>query len=455
MIPSIRRRLLVLLIALNILSLSMVFIWVYRDATHEVEELFDANLAQSARVLLGLAVQEAKERSAQKIKIINPIEKRGHKYESKIAVVVRYANGAVMLQSASAPKLPFTTDVHGFQDYKVNDQLWRTFSLRDDETGTSIQVAESYAIRNELAGDIIRDTFMPFAFFIPILALLVWLSIGRSLAPLKRLAREVSRRHPDSLDPISIEQVPQEVLPLIESLNTLLVKLHGALENERRFTGDAAHELRTPLAAIKTQAQVLQRADNTGVFKHTINNILQGVDRATHLVEQLLTMARMDAQESVQDNEQTDLFAVTRSVISDYGQMAIDKSIEISLQTDCESCPVQGESNILGIMIRNLVDNGIRYTPERGKVIISIEVDKNGTRLCVTDTGPGISQEEHRHIFERFKRLPEGTSNGTGLGLSIVLRIAELHDAKISLHNRDRGSGLVFCVQFPAYRDQN
>jgi len=431
----------------------MVFIWVYRDATHEVEELFDANLAQSARVSLGLAVQEGKRKDAKKIKIINPIEKRGHKYESKIAIVVRYANGVVMLQSASAPKLPFPTDHHGFHDYKVDDHLWRTFSLRDNETGTSVQVAESYAIRNELASDIIRDTFMPFAFFIPVLALLVWLSIGRSLAPLKRLAKEVSRRHPDSLEPISIKRVPQEVLPLIESLNTLLVKLHGALENERRFTGDAAHELRTPLAAIKTQAQVLQRADSTETHGSTIDNILQGVDRATHLVEQLLTMARMDAQESVQDNEQTDLLAVTRSVISDYGQMAIDKSIEISLQTDCESCPVQGQSNILGIMIRNLVDNGIRYTPEQGKVTTSIEVDKDGTRLCVTDTGPGIPHNERRHIFERFKRLPEAMSNGTGLGLSIVLRIAELHNAKISLCDREHGSGLVFCVQFPLCKD--
>lgn len=251
-------------------------------------------------------------------------------------------------------------------------------------------------------------------------------------------------RDPTNLAALETSDVPVEILPLVGSLNTLLVRLEQALTNERRFTADAAHELRTPLAALKTQAQVARRADNAAQRDAALENLILGTDRATHLVEQLLTLARLDPEgESAVLKETCDLAALARRILADQTPTALSKHIELEL-TGLESVPITGNSAMLGILLRNLVDNAIRYTPSGGRVAVSVVAN----RLEVTDSGPGIPEQEKQRVFDRFYRVLGTEASGSGLGLSIVQRIVDHHGAKLILETGEQGKGLSVTVVF-------
>lgn len=485
--PSIRRRLLVMLISTILLVWLAVVLLVYIAAEHEVEEIFDADLARSARILHSLLQHEVEEEQEMALKARDVIAELGaggiaaypglagilDEYvtldgkeqlelagtsldadlrggSGGLAFIARYADGTVMMRDHSAPEIPVAAD--GFADMRLGDESWRIYSLRDPHNGFIVQVGEKQGFRAGLVRYITRNTLMPILLALPVLGILVWVVVGHALAPLRRVTQEVSMRAPDALEPIDDTRTPPEIHGLLRALNTLFERVAATLRHERQFTADAAHELRTPLAALKTHLQVAQAGTAETRTRQSLTQALDGVDRATHSVEQLLLLARADAdQERALVGADTDLRDVAVSVVSALSQQAVERDIDLGLDAPGSVC-ARGDASALQMLLKNLVDNAVRYTPVGGTVTVAVGSDRDGSWLEVADDGPGVALDERTRIFSRFHRgageQAAGT-NGSGLGLSIVRRIADLHGASIDLGAGLGGRGLGVKVTFP------
>ncbi len=295
--------------------------------------------------------------------------------------------------------------------------------------------------RRELVAKIAGRLIVPLALGLPLLGIWIWLATRRALGPLDEIARQIAVREPDRLHALTPVRAPREIAPLVRAINDLFVRVADTLELERRFTADAAHELRTPLAAIAAQAQVAERARDTAEREHAIRQLVAGSRRATRLVDQLLTLARLDPDNATA-NETVRLDRLAEDVCAAHGAEAMEKSI--ALELDAVPATVTGSTDMLRILLRNLVDNAIRYTPAGGCVTVAVAPGL----ITVTDTGPGIPAAERRRVFDRFHRLAGQEAEGSGLGLSIVARIAERHGATIELRDGDAGRGLRVTVRF-------
>jgi len=475
-VRSIRQRLLITLLSIIALVGIVTLARSYLDARHEVQELFDAQLAQSARVLQSLVFHEIAEgdlgpeseddlerpRRRQLRKRLEREESRldehhGHGYELKVAFQVWRADGQLLMHSMSTPEQPLAPEVFdrtnyrgGFADATIDGDHWRVFSLWDADHRFLIQVGERHDVRDELTTKISRRLVTPSVISLPILGLLIWFGIGGGLAPLRKVAAEVTRRAPTYLEPVDVGPVPREVRPLVDNLNDLFARLASAFDRERRFTADAAHELRTPLSALKTQAQVALRASDDAERRAALEQLLAGVDRASHLIDQLLTLARLEPGAHPIQRQSLQLRPILVDVLSQLGGKAVAKDLNLELTGEADPT-VAGEPVSLSMLVRNLVDNAIRYTPSGGMVTVAIDEDaKSGVvELTVTDTGPGIEPALRERVFDPFYRgLGSGTP-GCGLGLAIVRQIAELHDARVELDDNPAGSGLRVRVIFP------
>lgn len=439
---SLRLRLLLLL------SLTLGIGWVaaawftHAEARHEIDEMFDAQLAQSARVLLGTMRHHLHERAEHGGDEIES----AHAYEQKLVFQVWDESG-LQMRSATAPMTALAKAEPGYSEAVFNGQSWRVFTRWGKHHEFMIQVAEPTAEREKLARHIVLKVLLPALVILPILALMVWFAVGAGLQPLKLLKKEVRQRTAERLEPVSMVGVPDEVAPLTQALNDLFARLQYAFEAERRFTADAAHELRTPLAALKTQAQVAMRATEDAERQIALENVLRGVDRATHLLEQLLTLARVDPDAAATGHEPLELRPLAASVLAHLAPFARERKIELSLE-DGAAGKVVGNPAQLAVLMRNLLDNAVRYTPEGGSVSVSIRHDRDATVLEVCDTGPGIPEQEKAQVLERFYRIPGSAAEGSGLGLSIVQRIAELHHARLELAGGDNGKGLKVSLFF-------
>jgi len=299
--------------------------------------------------------------------------------------------------------------------------------------------------RNEVAAEIAQQLLKPMLFALPALALLLAIAIGFALAPLRRLARDVAARTADRLDPLPVESLPTEVAPLVTRLNSLFADIMRALENERRFTADAAHELRTPLAALKAQAQVALASVDAAERQHALTQILVGCDRATHLVAQLLTLARLDA-ETPQQMQSIALRPIAEEVMAMSAGEAIERRCDLVLGDG--DAQVRGDAVLLQVLLRNLVDNALRHG---GGTQIDVSIIQNEGRamLTVSDNGRGIAADETGHVRQRFYRSASADSPGSGLGLSIVGRIAELHGGTIGIGPPAKGNGVSVRVSLP------
>jgi two-component system sensor histidine kinase QseC len=442
---SLRRRLLSRLLTLFLLTWALLAALSYFAARHEIEELFDAELAQSARVLLSLTHHEFQEEEGKNGQP-SVIGAGAHPYEEKIAFQV-WRGEALLLRSSNAPTQPMSMSDE-FGEEQIAGHVWRTVTLVDDTLGVRISVGERDDVRDELIFDILATTLLPVLLTLPLLAALIWSGVNRALAPLDRVGAEIARRTPQQLDPLATAPVPLEVRPLVEALNRLLARLEDALTSERRFTANAAHELRTPLAALKAQAQVAQRSASDAERRHALEQIVRGTDRATRLIEQMLTLARLDPESVPVQHAPVDLVALAAEVVGELAPQALARRIELAL-AEAPSTTVAGDVALLAVLLRNLVENAIRYTPETGHVEVALHPAARAVELTVTDSGPGIPAAERERVFERFYRLNEGgRAAGSGLGLSIARRIADLHGAGIALDDAP-GGGLRVRVRLP------
>ncbi len=440
---SLRLRL-VLLLSAGLGMAWLVAAWfTHLESREEINSLFDAQLAQSAQVLLGTTHHELHERIEREDDEVLV----SHEYEQKLAFQILDEKD-LLLRSTVAPETAMASDKEGYSETIVNGESWRVLTRWDARHEFMIQVAEPLAGRESLARHITLKMLLPTFVVLPVLALLIWIGVGAGLRPLQQLRQEIKRRTANRLEPVAMIGVPEEVAPLVLALNDLFDRLQQAFEGEQRFTADAAHELRTPLAALKTQAQVALRSTDETERRIALNNVLRGVDRSTRLVEQLLTLARVDPETAATDYKQVDLHGLAAKVVADLEPLAHTKQIEIALE-ESSACSVLGDDVQLGLLLRNLLDNAIRYTPAGGHVTLTLR-DSNGVTLEICDTGPGIPETEREQVLQRFYRISGSGEEGSGLGLSIARRIAELHGARLELHENDAGSGLLVKVLWPS-----
>ncbi len=363
-------------------------------------------------------------------------------------------NGVQVYLSQPQSRLPQHAQL-GFTTVDAETGQWRVFSMLAGQQ--VVQVAQPMSARRELAASMALRTIVPLLAVVPFLGVVVWFTIARGLRPLDRLAAAVGTRTPQVLAPLPERDLPREVVPLVHALNGLLDRLDHALDAQRAFIADAAHELRTPLTAVHLQVQLAQRATSEEERTAAFAELTAGLERATHLVEQLLTLAREEPGVAERPLADVELAALAREVVSAYAPMAAARRIDLGMtDTGPAPVPVRGDAAGLRTLLSNLIDNAVRYSPEGGRVDVCVTTETRQPTLVVRDSGPGIRAEERPRIFDRFYRAPDAPAPGSGLGLAIVKRIAERHDASIELgpgfgpaaETKSAGEGLTVTVRF-------
>jgi len=455
------RNFLLISILLTMVVVGGTTIWGgYRASAHEVEKLFDAQLSRSARLILGLVIAEVnlghikefsdgvKENALMlldKKNIEREIYQQGHFYELKIAHQVWDTYGNLLLRSANAPLQPMSQLEQGYADQYFNENNWRTFSLWDAKHEFQIITAEREDVRDELIDKITRQMTLPFILLLPLLGGLIWYFISRGLFPLEQIANDIATRKSEQLHALNFARVPEEIKPLVDELNHLFKSLKLSFDKERQFTSDAAHELRTPLAALKVHLQLVQSTNNDEDKKAALLAITQGVERASHLVDQLLGLARLDPQaiRATQKISKLNLHELCVNQVAEIYPLANNKKQTLSLQGD-ENIFMQAYAYPLEAMLRNLLSNAISYTPVSGEIILELKQQAGVIHLWLHDSGPSIPVEQRDDVMRRFKKADGNAHSGSGIGLSIVKRVAELHYMKIELLDSDLLGGL--CV---------
>ncbi len=445
---SIRRRLLGMLLGSLVLAWAAMLGFGYQKVHEEIHELADARLQQAAHTLLVLDLK----RLARLAQAGEPGESRSRESEEHtdeappLAFQVWSERGRLLLDSAGAPALPFDTD-DGYATRSFDGRDWRSYSVHDRKHGYRVTMLEPLAVRDhpvhELAGRMAQVLLMA----LPLLALLVWLSIRRGFAPLERLSNAISARGAANLEEIRLQQVPDEVHPLIIALNDLLLRLARSLDKERAFTADAAHELRTPLAAVKVQAEVALAAQDESSRRQAIEQVIAGVNRTTHLARQLLLLARLEHVEH-DARRPVDLGRLAADCVAQRADEAGRKQIECELAAE-PGCVVQGDPAMLAVLLDNLLDNAVKYGRSCGCITVSVRREASGLRLAVADDGDGVSEADRSRLRDRFFRVEGSAVPGSALGLSIVEKIASVHGGSVDIGAGIDGRGLGMSVLFP------
>jgi two-component system sensor histidine kinase QseC len=422
--PSLARRLLVLVLALVGATWLGAAVYTWIDVRHELDELLDGHLAQAAALL----VVQASDFDAEDDDEV-PESPVLHRYAPRVAFQV-FHEGQLVRRSANAPATPMVPPGqrvrHGFAQVDIDGEPWRVFVARGSDSDVRVYVGEHRHSRDAILWAVLRGTLWPLALALPVLALAVGWGVHRGLLPLRRLGQALAARRPAALEPVALDGAPAEMRPLLDALNGLFVRIAALVDGERRFTADAAHELRTPIAAIRAQAQVALKADaqaDAATRAHALQALLAGCDRATRLVEQLLALARVESGAGG-TGQGCDLAALARRTVGELAPAALARGQTLGLDAP-PACPVRSDETLTAVLLRNLVDNALRHGPPGTEVRVAVAGD--GT-LTVEDGGPGLDAQARARLGQRFFRAGGGQADaaaGSGLGWSIVRRIAE------------------------------
>jgi signal transduction histidine kinase len=428
---SIRTRLLVALIVLVALVSALAGAITYRRVLNETSSLFDYQLRQMALSLRG------------QISLAPRIEVPPDQGDTDVVIQIWDVFGARVY--LSRPGLPLIGQiVLGYADLELQGQPWRAYGLQT--AAGVIQIAQPIAVRERLARAAALRIVIPLMVLLPVMIAFVAWIVGRGLRPLQRLTSEVQRRDARSLTPLAGDNLPLEIEPLVAELNRLLARLNDAFAGQRDFIADAAHELRSPLTALRLQLQLLDRAPDDAARNEARLRLGEAVERAIHLVEQLLALARSDPQTVRGELLSLDLGAAAAQGVADAHTLAQAREIDLNFDA-APNCQIRGDPESIRILVRNLVDNAVRYTPAGGKVHVTCRVS-DGAVLEVIDTGPGIAAADRERVFDRFYRRATAHESGSGLGLAIVKAIAARHGARVTLAEAPAG-GLRASVEFP------
>ncbi|WGI25437.1 ATP-binding protein [Halomonas alkaliantarctica] len=445
---SIRQRTLGLSLLVFGLSMLVIGFVSYRYAAHEIEELYDASLAQNARLLEGLL--QAPLPDTNRNVLINSLEsalqraresdKRfaGHRYESKLAFQL-WEDDRLLLRSASAPEQPLAQQPVGYSTLTVGAHDWRVYVLEVPDSSNRVVVSEREDVRGELIRAVALRTLLPDLIGLPLLTALLWWSIGWGLVPLSRMAEQIRNRDPHNLQPLTLSPLPQELDTIAGALNRLLERIRIMRVREKRFIADAAHELRTPLAVLDLHAQNALTADDIEDRQEALNHLRGGVARATRLVTQLLTLARLEPEEESQPEYRTSqLLSEVRETLAKLSPLAAEREQQLLLNADeQENWTVLEEPGAIETLVQNIVGNAIQHSPHQSVISITLTTTPQGFQLMVDDQGPGIPINERKKVVERFQRA--GPSAGSGLGLSIVERLVTRHGGTLQLDEAPSG----------------
>ena len=431
---SIRRQLLVWLLALVIVGVGFAGWLIYRQALAEANELFDYQLEQIAAALPSEPFSSV-------------LQSRS---DSDEGVVIQIWNRNGVLMYYSHPRVPLAPHAElGFSTESTPRGVWRVYSAIVGDN--VVQLAQPLSIRNRLAAGVAWRTLWPLVVLLPLLGMAIWIIVGRGLKPLQRVTRALDTRHPEALEPLPDNRLPEEVVPVVRALNALLSRLATALDTQKAFVADAAHELRTPLAAVQIQSQLVARAKDDESRKEALDDLQAGITRATRLAEQLLALARSEP-DGKSETKPVDLHALLDECVGGSVLVAQQRGVDLGIEAN-EPATISGDANALRVMFNNLIDNATKYTPSGGRVDVCLQVKDGNPTVELADTGPGIPADERERVFDRFYRAGMGASRartdvaGSGLGLAIVRRIALQHDAKVSLAESKSG-GLLVSIQF-------
>jgi two-component system OmpR family sensor kinase len=433
-----RARLLGLLLLAILLTAAAQALVVYREARAEADSIFDYHMEQMAQALrTGVAMPTLPA-------LEDEIAEAGG---FDFVVQVWNLDGSHVFQSTTKGELPQRA-VLGFSEMRVGGAPYRVYSLQT--RFQVIQVAQDMAPRRSMARALALRTVAPIAWMAPLLMLLAWWVVSVSLRPVDRVREQVARRQADDLSVVVEEGLPDEITPLVHELNLLFGRVRNAFEAQQHFVADAAHELRSPLAALRLQVQGLQRARDESARELALERLLAGIDRATRLVEQLLLLARQQANAAAgQPTHPVVLSDLARTCLADAAAAAQPKQIDLGLLI-ADADPILGQADALRILLRNLLDNAIRYTPEGGRVDVSVQRDGEALVLTVDDSGPGIAEADRARVLDRFYRVQGAAAGGSGLGLAIVQAIAQLHGAVLTLGRAEPLGGLRVQLRFAA-----
>ncbi len=426
--PSLRGRLTRALLVAVVLIACLQAAVTYSTARAEAEALFDAQMQRIALSLSGKLSASALE---------GPLADGPAAAQDMIIQVWR-ADGLMLYRSPTSRLLPLQA-VIGFTDLRLGNEPYRVYAL---QTPTQIvQVAQQTETRQEMAGQLALRAVLPVALLAPLLMLVVWWVVGRALAPVERVRRQVAARQADDLAPLPTADLPAELRPLIDEINGLLTRLAAAWDALTHFTADAAHELRSPLAALRLQVQSLQRAPDEPTRQLAEQRLLGGIDRATRMVSQLLALARQEGAARDAALVPVDLTALARTAVADAQPEAERAGIRLELDAP-QAAHAQSDGDALAVLLRNLVENAVHYTPAGGHVRVSVRAGGLQPELVVEDSGPGIAPEDRQRVLDRFYRAPGAPGHGSGLGLAIVRTIAERHGATLALDTSPDLGGL-------------
>lgn len=433
---SIRRRLLLWSLPALLVTGLLASVATYFDAREEIDELSDQHMRQIALILLQ---QIPRPDIPHTLPAHDDTEE-----ESQLVTQLWDKNGTLLYSSLRVSPMPHYP-TQGFATENWHNQPWRIYTAHNNTL--AVQIAQPMHARQEITSEISLRMLTPIAVLIPTLALVIWIAVGQGLSPLRRLTSELGRRNALSLQPLPVDTLPLEIQPLAMALNDLLQRLDEALTHQRQFIADAAHELRTPLTAVNLQAQIVERAQNSAESAAAMHTLKLGIARSIHLVQQLLTMARLEPEAVQRPFVELDLEALAKQVLTDYAPLAHAKNIDCGL-AHSEPASIMGDTDSLRILLGNLIDNAIHHTPAGGRIDVSIHTDHQQILLEVQDNGCGIPAEERTRVFDRFYRRIGNNAPGSGLGLAIVKRIAEHHHAEITLGEGVGHTGLKVTLKF-------
>lgn len=455
---SLRTRLTWLIIAVQVVVLIPLGAISYQRERQEMIKLLDGRLAQAGRTLGTLIAyghrdyddDDAKHAlelatDAQRGTVVVAVHPRN--YEPEVGFQAYDPHGRLIAATANLADLSPPGDERGFSDIEHHGSQWRLFTLKN-RFGLTVRIGERAENRSDITQGLILEHALPLLIGLPLLAILAGLAVKQGLRPLDALTKVLAERAPRSRTPVSIHRSPDEIKPLIVTLNQQLERLEDALEREHRFAGDVAHELRTPLAATMIHLESALIADEVGETRMTLEKARRSLGRLGRRIEQILAIARLEAGAAVEQRVPIDLVALATEVVEELAPIIAEKDIALSLSHDAPRIHVAGHEVALTAMFRNLIENALRYTPERSRVDISVRKEGAQAVVDIADNGPGIPSELRHAVFHRFQRGADTNEHGYGLGLSIVQRAVELHEGTIELHDGSDGQGLLIRIRF-------
>ena len=445
---SIRGRLLGLLLLTLAGTWSAIALITYRDTHREIDVLLDAHLRQATRMLVSRTELEFDDDPDPEEVVVDD-DDLDTPYSTSVAFQVRSADdGALLLRSANAPLVPLAGDAPGFSDSQAGGARWRVYSARDADHDLLFHVAEDHSVREAIARQLAARTLWPLLAALPLFGLLIWWVVGRALRPLNRLGDELASRGPMDLRPVQGELLPVELAGLVGRLDELLRRVRDSLDSERRFTSHAAHELRTPVAAMRAQTEVALEAADPAARNAALRRSLQACDRMSRLVTQLLVLARADEAASPSAGTFCRLDRLAEQVLADVASEELAEGVTLSLDAPAP-VEVRGDSTLLEALIRNLADNAIQHAGPAAQVRVVVTARGVHAVLTVEDDGPGVPREAMEQLGRRFFRGPQARAVGSGLGLSIVARVAELHRGSVRFGAGTGGRGFRVEVELP------